>query len=200
MPRGGMISAAYREKGAPVSDAKQTHVRFKLRDLTIIDQFICYSEYGMEAEPAHKVLVHAKGDYDLQSDKLELDGQQIELDSIQIQAVSTKEDCLKSNARRGHISIYMIDHVFSSFVELLRGGTQTGEIVMMLSARPLDGHPEILRISFDGIDLTRKAGAPINDQTGGDLAHLSAQLRTNQTLLVAIAVMFGLMLLHFLFR
>jgi hypothetical protein len=45
--------------GVPMSD--ETYGRIKLRDLTIIDQFICYSEYRMEAEPTHRVLIHATG-------------------------------------------------------------------------------------------------------------------------------------------
>jgi hypothetical protein len=39
-----------------VGDEKQAYVRLKLRDLTIIDQFICYSEYGIAAEPTHRAL------------------------------------------------------------------------------------------------------------------------------------------------
>lgn len=94
-----------------MSDEKEAHVQLKLRDLTIIDQFICYSEYGIEAEPKHRVLVNAKGDYHRQSDRLELNGQQIDLDYIKITAVSTKEDCIKNHARRNYITIRMIDHV-----------------------------------------------------------------------------------------
>ena len=143
------------------------YVRLKLHDPTIVDLFICYSEAGMEAEPAHRVLVHLKGDYDVGSDKLELNGQQIPLHTIQITGVSTKEDCLKSHATQNYISINMINHVFAPFLELMRSNTQTGEIVLKLDAWPLN--ERFLRLSFDGgiIRLTYQTTIPIlHEDTG----------------------------------
>ena len=72
-----------------MNDQKKTHVQLTLHDLKIVDQFICYSYCGLEALPCHTVLVQAIGKYDYRSD----------LVNIQIKAVSTKEDCLKSHAR-----------------------------------------------------------------------------------------------------
>jgi len=112
----------------------------------------------MEAEPAHKVRVNAKGDYDYRSDKLECNGQQINVDNILIQGVATKEDCLKSNVRHGHMTIYMIDSVFSAFVDLLRGSRETGEIVVALDAQQDKEFPDIIRLWFDGIEMTRSVG------------------------------------------
>jgi len=184
-----------------VSDENEVYVQLKLHDFKIIDQFICYSEHGMDAEPAHRVLVNAKGDYDHRSDdKLELNGQQISLDQIQITAVSTKEDCLKNHARLSHITIRMIDHVFSPFVELLRSNTQTDEMLIKLRARPSKEYPDMLWLSFDGIDLTRNAGVEIGDQTLAREERLVAGLNTIKKLLSAIAVMTGLVLLHIIFR
>jgi hypothetical protein len=96
----------------------------------------------------------------------------------------------------------MIDHVFSSFVELLRRNIETGEIVMKLDARPLRDSPEILRISLDGMDITRNAGVSIKEQTLVETRqqHISAQLNAIRTLLFAIAVMTGLIVLHIIFR
>jgi hypothetical protein len=185
-----------------LSDEKKAYIRLKLHDLTIIDQFICYSECGLEAEPAHRVLINAKGEYDSRSDKLEINGQEIDLDRIQISAVPTKEDCLKSHARRGYISIGMIDHVFSPFVELLRKNTQTGEIVMALDAQQ---HPEVsdaVRLSFDGMDMTRSAGAAVKEQTQQDrlISRLADHMRRSERFLFAIAVITGLIFVHVLFR
>jgi hypothetical protein len=183
-----------------VSDEKPetfAYVRLKLHDPTIVDLFICYSEAGMEAEPAHRVLVHLKGDYDVGSDKLELNGQQIPLHTIQITGVSTKEDCLKSHATQNYISINMIDHVFAPFLELMRSNTQTGEIVLKLDAWPLN--ERFLRLSFDGMDIKGSAGVSIKEHTLAE-ARLSAQLKTIRELLFAIAVIMGLILLHFVFR
>jgi hypothetical protein len=181
-----------------VSDEKQAYVRLELHDPTIIDLFVCYSEAGMEAEPAHRVLVHLKGNYAIGSDKLELNGQEIQLDKVQITGVSTKEDCLKSHATQNYVSIYMIDHVFVPFVELIRSNNiQTSEILLKLDARPLS--ERTLRLSVDGMDITRNAGVSIKEQhTLADTrqARLSAQLKTIHTLLFAIAVMTGLIVLH----
>jgi hypothetical protein len=155
----------------------------------------------MEAEPAHRVLVHLKGDYAVGSDKLELNGQQLPLDTIQITGVSTKEDCLKSHAAQNYISIYMIDHVFQPFVELMRNNTQAGEIVLKLDVRPLS--ERALRLSFDGMDITRNAGVSIKEHTLAAetrQASLSAELKTIRILLFAIAAMVGLIFLHVLFR
>ena len=52
-----------------MSDEKQAYVRLKLHEPAIIDQFVCYSEDGMETEPAHRVLIHAKGMYERGSDE-----------------------------------------------------------------------------------------------------------------------------------
>ena len=82
---------------------KRTHVQLTLHDLKIVDQFICYSYRGLEALPCHTVLVQAIG---YRSDTLKLNGRLLNLDDIQIKAVSTKEDCLKSHARAECISIY----------------------------------------------------------------------------------------------
>jgi hypothetical protein len=138
-----------------LSEEKKAYIRLKLRDLTIIDQFICYSEFGVEAEPTHRVLVNAKGDYDARSDKLEVNGLAIDLDTIQIKAVNTKEDCLKSHARLSYMSIYMIESVFVRFVDRLRTSSETGEILMMLDAHQDKEYPDIVRLSFDGINLTQ---------------------------------------------
>jgi hypothetical protein len=156
----------------------------------------------MEAEPAHRVLIHAKGIYERGSDELKLNGERVGLDLIQIMGVSTKDDCLKSHARLSHISLYMIDNVFSSFVELLRNNTDTGEILIKLDSYKLKDSPEILRISFDGMDVTRNAGGSIRDQTLANTlqARIVADLKTSKNLLFAIAAMTGLILLHFLFR
>jgi hypothetical protein len=181
----------------PLSDEKKAYIRLALQDFTIIDRLICYSAYDMEAEPAHRVLVNAKGIYDSFHDRLELNGRQIDLDSIQIQGASTKEDCLKSHARHGHIAIYMIDSVFSDFVDLVRGGTERGEeIVMTLDAQPHKEISDVIRLSFDGIDMTRNVGVSSKDEGERLLPHI----KRSERLLFTIAVMTGLILLHFLFR
>jgi hypothetical protein len=158
----------------------------------------------MEAQPAHRVLVHAKGDYDFRSDKLEVNGQQIELDAIQFKGVATKEDCLKSHARREYISIYMIDEVFSPFVELLRRNAEIGLIIVNLDARKCEERPDVLRLSFDGMDMTRNAGISNKELTqilaDAIQSRLTAHLKRAETLLFAIAVMTGLISLHFLFK
>jgi hypothetical protein len=189
-------------KGGTVIDQNRAYVRLKLHDLTIIDQFVCFSEYGMEAEPAHRVLVHAKGNYAQGSDKLELNGQQIPLDTIQIKGVFTKEDCFKSHARLGIIDVYMIDHVFRPFVELLRRYAHTGEMIVKLEVHPHKQFPDMLSLSFGGMDITCNAGVSINEQTLAETLHasLSAQLKSIRTLLLAIAVMTGLIVIHILFK
>src|SRR5215475_7296701 len=101
-------------RGAAVSYEKKTHVQLTLHDLKIVDQFICYSYCGLEALPCHTVLVQAIGKYDYRSDTLKLNGRPLDLDNIQIKAVSTKEGCLKSHARAECIC------VFVPFVDLLR--------------------------------------------------------------------------------
>jgi hypothetical protein len=142
-----------------VNDGKRTHVQLTLHDLKIVDQFICYSYCGLEALPCHTVLVQAIGKYDYRSDTLKLNGRPINLDNIQITAVSTKEDCLKSRARAERVSIYMIDSVFVPFVDLLRKNAEPGEIVMRLGAQPHNRHPDMISLVFDGITTTRRVGA-----------------------------------------
>jgi hypothetical protein len=157
---------------------------------------------GMEAEPIHRVLVNAKGEYDFRSDKLALNGRELDVDHIQFTAVSTKKDGLKNFAHRDHISIQMIDNVFAPFVELLRRNTQTGEIVMTLYAQQHQEFADMIRLSFDGVVVTRSAGAAIKDQTLRDrrLSQLADHMRRSERLLFAIAVIVGLILLHLLFR
>ena len=69
---------------------------------------------------------------------------------------------------------------------------------MMLGARPWVGLPGCLRLTFDGMDMKRKVGATTGDQTLP--ASLLAHLHTIQTMLYAIAVMMGVLLLCFLFK
>jgi hypothetical protein len=87
--------------------------------------------------------------------------------------------------------------VFAPFLELIRSDTQTGEIVLKLDAWPLN--ERFLRLSFDGMDMKRSAGVSIKEHTLAE-ARLSAQLKTIRELLFAIAVIMGLILLHFVFR
>ena len=129
---------------------KRTHVQLTLHDLKIVDQFICYSYFGLEALPCHTVLVQAIGKYDCRSDTLKLSGRPLNLDNIQIKAVSTKKDCLKSHARAECISIYMIDSVFVQFVDPLRKNTEPGEIVMRLGAQPHSRHPDMTALRQRG--------------------------------------------------
>jgi hypothetical protein len=146
-------------RGAAVNDEKRTHVQLTLHDLKIVDQFICYSYRGLEALPCHTVLVQAIGKYDCRSDTLKLNGRPLDLDNIQIKAVSTKEDCLKSHARAECISIYMIDSVFVRFVDLLRKNTEPGETVMRLDAQPHNRYPDVISLVFNGVATTRYVGA-----------------------------------------
>jgi hypothetical protein len=146
-------------RGAAVNDEKKTHVQLTLHDLKIVDQFICYSYCGLEALPCHTVVVQAIGKYDYRSDTLKLNGRPLDLDNIQIKAVSTKEDCLKSHARAECISIYMIDSVFVPFVDLLRKNAEPGEIVMRFNAKPHNRRPDMISLVFDGITTTRRVGA-----------------------------------------
>ena len=139
-----------------MNDEKRTHVQLTLHDLKIVDQFICYSYCGLEALPCHTVLVQAIGKYE--SDTLKLNGRPLNLDNIQIKAVSTKEDCLKSHARAECISIYMIDSVFVPFVDLLRKNAEPVEIVMRLDAHLRNRHPDMISLVFGGI-TTRRVGA-----------------------------------------
>ena len=138
---------------------KRTHVQLTLHDLKIVDQFICYSYCGLEALPCHTVMVQAIGKYDYRSDTLKLNGRPLNLDNIQIKAVSTKEDCLKSHARAECISVYMIDSVFVSFVDLLSKNAEPGEIVMRLDAQPHNRRPDMISLVFAGITTTRRVGA-----------------------------------------
>jgi hypothetical protein len=140
-----------------VNGEKRTHVQLTLHDLKIVDQFMCYSYRGLEALPCHTVLVQAIGKYDYRSDTLKLNGRPLNLDNIQIKAVSKKEDCLKSHARAECISIYMIDSVFVQFVDLLRKNTE--QIVMRLDAQPHNRRPDMISLVFDGITTTRRVGA-----------------------------------------
>ena len=114
---------------------------------------------GLEALPCHTVLVQAIGKYDYRSDTLKLNGRPLNLDYIQIKAVSTKEDCLKSHAQAECISVYMIDSVFVSFVDLLSKNAEPGEIVMRLDAQPHNRRPDMISLVFDGITTTRRGGA-----------------------------------------
>ena len=157
---------------------------------------------GMEAEPCHRVLVHAKGEYNLGSDKLALNGRELNVYLIQIIGVFTKEDCLKNFAHRGYIQVRMIDNVFTPFVELLRRNTQTGKIVMTLYAEQHQEFEDMIRLSFDGIDVTRSTGAESKDQTLRDrqLSQFVDHMRSSESLLFAIAVIVGLIYLHFIFR
>jgi hypothetical protein len=142
-----------------VNGEKRTHVQLTLHDLKIVDQFICYSYYGLEALPCQTVMVQAIGKYDYWSDTLKLNGRPLNLDNIQIKAVSTKADCLKSHVRAECISIYTIDSVFVQFVDLLRKDAEPGEIVMRLDAQPHNRHPDMISLVFDGITTTRRVGA-----------------------------------------
>lgn len=202
-----------RKKGAALSDEKKAYVRLTLHDLTIIDEFICFSQSGMEAEPIHRVLVNARGEYELRSDALQINGQRLELNSIQFTSVSTKEDCLRSYAssrpphsdgyspRFEHIAIYMIDGVFMAFVDLLRRDEERGEIVMMLDAQPNEKYPDILRLTFDGITITgpvRRSGK--HQMLGATASYVPGHIKRMELLLSAIAVIMGFMLLHFVFR
>jgi hypothetical protein len=144
---------------AAVNDEEKTHVQLTLHDLKIVDQFVCYSYCGLEAWPCHTVLVQAIGKYDYRSGTLKLTGRPLNLDNIQIKAVSTKEDCLKSQARAEGISIYMIDSVFVPFVDLLGKNAEPGEIVTRLDAQPHNRHPDMISLVFDGITTTRRVGA-----------------------------------------
>ena len=80
-----------------MNDEKRTRVQLTLHDLKIVDQLLCYSYCGLEALPCHTVLVQAIGKYDYRSDTLKLNGRPLNLNNIQIEAVSTKADCLKSH-------------------------------------------------------------------------------------------------------
>jgi hypothetical protein len=142
-----------------VNDEKKTHIQLTLHDLKIVDHFICYSHRGLEALPCHTVLMQAVGKYDYRSDTLKLNGRPLDLDNIQIKAVSIKEDCLKSHARAECISIYMIDSVFVPLVDLLRKSTEPAEIVMRLDAQPHNSHPDMISLVFEGITTTRRVGA-----------------------------------------
>jgi hypothetical protein len=149
-----------------VSD-KQQYVQIKLRDLTIIDTFLCYSDHGMvETEPTHRTRIVGKGDYyGAYGDKLEILGEALDPDDIQIMRVTTKEESLRSAAHHGIIQINMIDTVFEPLVALLRSSDEIGDITMSLRARPLQEAPEILRLSFEGMDVKRRAGGMVTDQT-----------------------------------
>jgi hypothetical protein len=154
----------------------------------------------MEAEPVHRVLVRAKGDYHFSSDKLLINGQHIEINTIQITSVSSKEDCLKSHARQGHIAIYMIDSVFLPFVDLLRRDKESCEIIMALDAQQQE-HPDFVRLMFDGIEITRPVGAARKDQMPGDTwSRLPNHIERTELLLLAIAVITGLIFLQLVFR
>ena len=142
-----------------MNDEKRTRVQLTLHDLKIVDQFICYSYCGLEALPCHTVLVQATGKYDYRSDTLKLNGRPLNLENIQIKSVSTKEDCLKSHARAECISVYMIDSVFVSFVDLLSKNAEPGEIVMRLDAQPHNRRPDMISLVFAGITTTRRVGA-----------------------------------------
>jgi len=156
---------------------------------------------GMESEPRHEVLVNAKGEYDSESEKLTLNGRELDVGHIQFSGVFTKEDGLKNFAHRNYIAIRMIDNVFAPFVERLRRNTQTGEIVMTLYAQQHQEFADMIRLSFDGIQVTSSAGAAIKDQTLRDrrLSQLADHMRRSERLLFAIAVIVGLIFLHFLF-
>ena len=73
---------------------------------------------------------------------------------------------------------------------------------MTLYAQQHQEFADMIRLSFDGIAVTRSAGAAVKEQTQQDrlISRLADHMRRSERFLFAIAVITGLIFLHFLLR
>ena len=112
--------------GVSVTKADQSiGVELLLSRLTVQEVFRGHNEFG-EFNSRHTVYVKAEGRYLLLSDKLEVEDGEVDLGEIYFMSVNREEDAEKSHARRGAITIYLMDPVFQSLLRRLPGCPHSG--------------------------------------------------------------------------
>jgi hypothetical protein len=139
-------------------EVRPASLRLMLSDFVLIDTFRGFYDFGhrdMGEEPAHKPLINAKWQYDWQSDKLTLHGQEIDPGTLQIAPTSNRDDTERSHVDHEYFIIYMMQEIFEPlFAAIQRDDIE--KAVLVLSAEPHDKVDDRFRLVFGNIELTHR--------------------------------------------
>jgi hypothetical protein len=140
------------------AESKPAYLRLALSDFTVIDLFRGFYEHGeryLEFEPEHRAIINAKWKHDWHSEKLFLDGHEIEPHIVQFALTANREDTEKSRADHEFLVVYMMKDVFWPLVKVIQRG-DIERATLILRAEPHDKLDDRLRLVFGNLEITHK--------------------------------------------
>jgi hypothetical protein len=185
-----------------VSEDQSTYVVLRLHNIAILEEFRGFDEVGAHA-PGHRVYVNAQGNYveSASSGKLEIDGQPVNLDTIQVTAVSTEEDARKNFTFIGYTSIRLTEDVFKEFVRQLQAAPRREVTLTFHARKEWMGQRECFRLDLSHISLDQKIEAAPDPKDVADFkGEIFGALRRIELMLLALVILAGAILGHALLR
>jgi hypothetical protein len=168
-------------RGATAITAKgqPAYLRLALSEFRIIDRFQGFHDHGdrsNETKPGHKPFIEANWRYDRVSDKLILNGDEIEPGTIEISLASHREDTELSRADHNGLVLYMIQSAFLPLVQRIRQA-DVEQATLILRAEPHEKTTEILRLVFGNVSIeTYQKSLPGRSVSKEDIAGITRRL------------------------
>jgi hypothetical protein len=172
-----------------VSEDQSIYVVLRLHNIAIIEEFGGFDEFENHHARGHRVYVNAQGNYAeyKSSGKLEIDGQPVNLNTIQVTSVCTEEDSHKNFSFLEYTSIHLTEDIFKKLVRQLQAAPRREVMLSFRARKELMGKRECFRLSLSHISLDQKIeAAPDPKDITADV--LGALRRIEMRLLALVAL------------
>jgi hypothetical protein len=143
------LGAVAEEKNANPVEAKPLDLHLLLSDLTVHEAYDGFYEFGsrdFKREPEHRVWINARWRYRWDSDKLVVNGTELEPPVLEISPSNDSEVIELDHARHEFIVVHVVDKLFAALLDAVRrNDIEEAEVI-------LQGHPNEGRTGPGGGD------------------------------------------------